>query len=881
VNDWSDDGRSKTEYYSDGLVKAQIDLRGNRTEFRYDALGRQIAVIAADLTPNDVSDNPTTRYTYDKAGQQKTMTDALGHVTSYEHDDFGQMVKMIFHDQSFITQEYDKLGRRIAATDQNGTRTEYRYDNLGQLTGVKDALGQWTEYGYNELGQLVYQEDALDRRTYYEYDRLGRRNAIILPLSQRSTMTYDEVGNITSSTDFNGDTAIYIYDEKNRLRRKSFPVDGTFFEYEYTLTGQVKNITSLRGVRSFIYDERDRLVSRRDNSGPYTEDNVTIQYQYDIAGNRTSVKTASGTTLYSFDERNRLKTTIDSDQNRTKYVYDGMSNLVQTQFANGIVEIREYDVLNRLDFLKNVRQNEITGQKTIITSYDYVLDKAGQRKSMIDQNGRKVEYVYDDLYRLTQEKVSENGNLKNVTDYTFDKVGNRLSKLETVGGIATEITYQYDSNDRLEWEKVNNVLSSSYQYNNNGSTIQKAEGEKISTYRWNQEKRLIGVTTADGKVISYTYDCQGDRQSVTVDGVITRYVVDKNLPYTQVLEEWVNGSLEASYVYGNDLISQERNGIRSTYLVDGLGSTTGLSDDNGNLTDQYVYDAYGQLSKTVGQTQNNYLFAGEQWDKNLEEYYLRQRYYQPETGRFTRQDTYEGSQEEPLSLNKYIYAHNNPVINVDPSGLLVAEQAATMQLISQAATTAYVLHLAQNSSVSSLLGISASQKAELTRRGYAEYIPVVVSDYKNNGCFSAPVPRRGNITNERFERILEGVNIGYEWIQYATQVSGTPWDYLVIDSKANTITFDGLTKGTRNVWESKYGYTGLVDHKINDRSNFQRIAKWKEQSYEQQKVANNCSYNLTWAFSDPQVYEFVAPQIPSRSEWIPFSKDVSKYLNGF
>lgn len=34
----------------------------------------------------------------------------------------------------------------------------------------------------------------------------------------------------------------------------------------------------------------------------------------------------------------------------------------------------------------------------------------------------------------------------------------------------------------------------------------------------------------------------------------------------------------------------------------------------------------------------------------------------------TEMDTYEGRRGEPLSLHKYLYAHANPVMNVDPSG---------------------------------------------------------------------------------------------------------------------------------------------------------------------------------------------------------------------
>jgi hypothetical protein len=49
-------------------------------------------------------------------------------------------------------------------------------------------------------------------------------------------------------------------------------------------------------------------------------------------------------------------------------------------------------------------------------------------------------------------------------------------------------------------------------------------------------------------------------------------------------------------------------------------------------------------------------------------YYLRARYYQPSQGRFWTMDTYQGDQEDPLSLHKYLYAGDDPVDNDDPSG---------------------------------------------------------------------------------------------------------------------------------------------------------------------------------------------------------------------
>ncbi|MBC2246869.1 RHS repeat-associated core domain-containing protein [Listeria seeligeri] len=42
--------------------------------------------------------------------------------------------------------------------------------------------------------------------------------------------------------------------------------------------------------------------------------------------------------------------------------------------------------------------------------------------------------------------------------------------------------------------------------------------------------------------------------------------------------------------------------------------------------------------------------------------YLRARYYDTKTGSFGKQDSYKGKKDEPISQNRYAYAHNNPVL---------------------------------------------------------------------------------------------------------------------------------------------------------------------------------------------------------------------------
>ena len=82
----------------------------------------------------------------------------------------------------------------------------------------------------------------------------------------------------------------------------------------------------------------------------------------------------------------------------------------------------------------------------------------------------------------------------------------------------------------------------------------------------------------------------------------------------------------------------------------------------------YTYDAFGETKGRSGGTENNYLFAGEQFDRDLGDYYLRQRYYNDDLGRFIRRDDYEGKLTESLTLHEYFYTNNNPVNHVDPTG---------------------------------------------------------------------------------------------------------------------------------------------------------------------------------------------------------------------
>ena len=87
-----------------------------------------------------------------------------------------------------------------------------------------------------------------------------------------------------------------------------------------------------------------------------------------------------------------------------------------------------------------------------------------------------------------------------------------------------------------------------------------------------------------------------------------------------------------------------------------------------SVDNTYDYDAYGSLIASIGITDNSYRYTGEQLDSNLNQYYLRARYYNPRIGRFTTQDTWMGSPSDPVTLHKYADGNVDPANHTDPSG---------------------------------------------------------------------------------------------------------------------------------------------------------------------------------------------------------------------
>ena len=618
---------------------------GGVTRYEYDVLDRNMAIIDALGNRTEFGYGATN-------GQLETMTDAKGNTYTYGYDLNGNRTSVTMPDGTSVTTDYDARGRVISQADQHGYTTKYSYDGADRLTSVTDALGNVWSYEYNSVGELVSITDANGNVTRYEYDNAGRVIKTTNAAGSSATVVYDEAGNVLKSTDYAGNVTTYTYDDFDRVIAKAVGGDTTC--YAYTADGMLSGVTDKNGTISYNYDVMNGLTSVT------LYDGKTIDYTYDEACRLTSVETPFGATQYEYDLMDRIVRVVANDGKATLYEYDANGNRTAVRYANGLVVTYEYDEVNRL-----VREKILDKNGAPVVEYTYTLGAAGERIK-VEETGaasdRTVEYEYDELYRLVKETVS-NDNGITVTEYTYDRNSNRLTK--TVDGDV--ISYAYNELNQLVSE-----TGIAYEYDLNGNLIKKTEADQTTTYTYNAQNRLIRVTVRSGQQVNveeYRYDYAGNRIAKIDELSATYYLVDTNGVLSQVLAEYdENGSLTTLYTRGDELISQERNGVKSYYLYDGFDSVRMLTDEGGSVTDTYTFDAFGNLTDSTGDTENSYLYRGEQYDSSTGLYYLRARYMNPSTGTFITMDEYAGSVFEPVSLHKYLYANANPVMNSDPTG---------------------------------------------------------------------------------------------------------------------------------------------------------------------------------------------------------------------
>ncbi len=315
------------------------------------------------------------------------------------------------------------------------------------------------------------------------------------------------------------------------------------------------------------------------------------------------------------------------------------------------------------------RNNEVRFEE-----YDYKYDGQGNLLT----NGRS-KYEWDDRGKLTKVTFPDGFGEK----YKYDVLGRRTSKAQFnhKGNTQSVTNYHYKGDTWVITEETdeNGEITKSYTFDKNDRPLTITFKGQTFWYVYNGHGDVVALTDKDGKVAArYEYDDwgivikmynqSGERVREGI-GWIGDLNTGNGSPGSIQGPEDSSGNTVPDYHPGNgNKGTKTLEKAMSMSLLENVTTVGNLTNETTEVTEE-IGDITTELVK-----ENPFRYAGYYYDRKTQFYYLQARYYDPRPGRFISEDTYEGEIEEPITLNQYTYANNNPVMYVDPTGNMAVWQ---------------------------------------------------------------------------------------------------------------------------------------------------------------------------------------------------------------
>ncbi len=630
---------------------------------------------------------------------------------------------MTYPDGGKVSYTYDALDRMTAITGRDGKTTTYAYNANGNMTKVTRPNGTFTELKYDAEGRITALSNVKNNGNiisdfYYTYDI---SECIIKETARQDGETvtnsyaYDGRMQLVSAAAVHPGYTLkteYTYDNAgNRITEK----------VSKTQWGSTSVITDLINT----YDANNRLIKQTNNASSWSR---SITYQYDENGNmiRKDPPNSSYTT-YEYDSENRLTAVHDGGALLFAALYDGNGDRVFTvaprqntgnwhdDWNDGRWAVAEpQNGYNDSEWTYSGTDTKPTEPTTEEPETEPITEPSTEPVSEAPTTtlpGRPVNPGEDDGFWWPGKYE---GGDTGVNDGQWNSSGTTASSITTTAPAVSsdewssskaynagdEVSYQGKRYRAKWWTKGENpaanasedwqvwVLVSGTETTTAGpetitnqtstvtTTVPATEPEEGET-----EPEIFEVTGNAGydrdMIWDVLYVPNGINTAYLEENyVLTGYINDVNTEYTQVLAEYgKSGDYDSVYEYGIQRTSMYQNSQVYSYEYDGRGSVSELVNAVGKTQIKYGYGAYGETISTVigwnNPITNPYRYNAERIDDvaGVPAFqYLRARYLNPYTASFLTQDSYLGELTSPLSQNRYAYAHNNPVMYVDPSG---------------------------------------------------------------------------------------------------------------------------------------------------------------------------------------------------------------------
>ncbi len=675
---YSNGETEEVEYDICGRESRIKDIYGNITVYEYNSMGNVKDITngmggktTLDYYPGgllqkvEYPDGTSEEFTYDGNGNITERKNKTGYIVQFSYDSLNRVIAVNSNIGEKTEYEYDAVGNVILTIDGKGNTRSYEYSPNGNLTSVTDAEGYRTIYGYDCMGNVVSVEQEGQHITCYERDVSGRLTAITDALGNRETYDYDCNGRIVKKTDREGYETIYAYSLWGDISRIGY-ADGRSVEYEYNSLRQLICVKDWLGKTCVEPDQYGRAVSVTDYNGK------NVRYQYGSMGERRAISYPDGGSVeYKYDNCMRLTGIhVEKEKADIAYHYDENGYLAEKILPGGVTAAYRYDKTGRITGITNRDYHGIMDE--LEYTYDAVGNKSAMRKKRrgISKFDGEYSFLYDKENRLTG--VMQDGNL--IRKYMYDRYGNRIHKQGEKGtesylyNITNQLVrmegdagkeYAYDKRGNLTgiWEK--GIQTSRYEYDaTNRITCAIVNGRNYSRYIYNGMGQRVGIENG-------IETAEGNKQMESGQ----EYILDLTAGFHNLLQEEQKGTGEKrNYIWDDGVLLTRDGNSNRYYLRDELGSPIRLLYRNGNLSEAYDYDEFGNLLYgQLGEVQP-FGFTGYRKDTVSDSYYAQAREYLPWEGRFAAQDVIGQITGYPQTVNGYVYCYDNPIIYIDKDG---------------------------------------------------------------------------------------------------------------------------------------------------------------------------------------------------------------------
>lgn len=504
-----------------------------------------------------------TRYVRDAAGQLRYQIDDAGAVVEYRYDGAGRVVETrqyaVLISTNTAATEAAVATAVAAQTGSNVRVSKTAYDAGSQVAKTTDAAGNVEEFAYDGIGRRISYKNKLGNQWTYAYDAAGRLTQEVSPKvvvasagldgavatvsrSITTAIAYDALGNVISRTEDAAGTVPrttqYQYDNRGNQVRIVFPD-----AWRVNAAGQFEASGQALSI-DVVYDALGRAVVQKDVNGSYS---------YKV-----------------YDSLDRVAFEVDADGYVTGYTYNAFGEVTQLRRYTKAISTADIAgfVPGKPLLLSDMTATVIvtnTNDRILTTTYDTRGLKATVKQQTITYTqlsgatataSPTTQFTYNGFGELVRTSVllDEAANLWADSWQYYDDLGRTVLTVDAEGYVTG--TRYNAMGEAVEVREYARALS---------PTAQAALTTETPPANPAAGEAGIGYD----RVVAYTYDVMGRKQSETVLRRFDR--ADGSQGARNVVTQW-------NYDAAGQMVMVDLDGQQSRTSYDAMGRVSALQE---------------------------------------------------------------------------------------------------------------------------------------------------------------------------------------------------------------------------------------------------------------------------------------------------------------